>query len=384
MIGSTEMVWVGLLMVALSLFLSLVKFASGPMSKIESISCLVRQLGDDLKELERWAASSGHQRRVLLRPNIEEGGGANKTHLTAAQELRTTEEHGLEAWCNGGKRGCPRTIEKCRPMDESEFEAWCMRGLSKLERYKVAEMIEFWSILLFFLILFLVPFMLNRMVQAFFMVSVDIAILLLGAILIATMSLLALLRLARYPMNRIEYLSCLLAKIATDIKDRDRINLESDLRQLKKHSTFPLKFPERRLFVTDITKQEEFYELLKQLHKRLFYKLKMGSLEDVNHEDIKKLGYYIHEDREEKLAILKKIIDENPEELPPPIMPLVREIVAHLYSKAVFVTLLLFFFSYLVLFRYIGLEMNTIAIVFTLVWIFLIGILYVQKVLKEG
>ena len=350
----------GLLLIAIPItilsLLVLLKFAIYPMNKIEHISCLLSKVADDIKDLERYWESDINQFRKHLTPDIDKQKEAKGNHLI--------------------------TSEKSRTMEESEFEDWCRRGESKLQRYKMAEMIESWSIFIFFLILFAVPLVMNKMLWVFFMISVDIAALLLVAILIAILSLLVLLKFATYPINKIEFISCLLVKIANDVKDRDEINMESDLKQLKKHSIFPLKFPDKRLFVRDITKQEEFYELLRKLHKKLLYKLKTASIEEVRHEDIKKLGYYIHEDREEKVNILKKIIDDNPEELPPPLKPIMLGILAHEYSKVSLVTLLLLLFSYFVLFKYIGLELNTVALVFTLVWIFLNGIIYVQKLMR--
>ncbi|RZN34062.1 MAG: hypothetical protein EFT35_09935 [Methanophagales archaeon ANME-1-THS] len=363
--------------------LVLLKFAIYPLHKIEYISCLLSQVADDIRDLERYWESNSNQLRRQLILDSDPQKEANGNCLTASKKPRTVDELECEAWRNGGKGDHLTTSEKSRTMDESEFEAWCRRGESKLQRYKMAEMIESWSIFIFFLILFAVPLVMNKILWDFFMISVDIAALLLVAILIATLSLLVLLKFATYPMNKIEFISCLLAKIADDIKDRDEINLESELKQLKKHSIFPLKFPDKRLFVRDINKQEEFYELLKRLHKRLLYKLRTASIEEVNYEDIKKLGYYIHEDREEKVNILKKIIDDNPEELPPPLRPMMRGILAHEYAKVSLVTLLLVLFSYFILFNSIGLELNTVALVFTLLWIFLNGIIYLQKLVQR-
>jgi hypothetical protein len=148
-------------------------------------------------------------------------------------------------------------------------------------------------------------------------------------------------------MNKIEYISCLLGKIANDIKGLDKSNLESDIKQLKKHTIFPLKFPDKHLFVQDINEQKEFYDLLKRLHRSLLYKLRTGSLEEVKYEDIKKLGCHIFMDSKEKVTILKKIIDDYSEDFPSQLKMLEKNL-AHKYSKVSLVTLLLVLFSYFV------------------------------------
>ena len=379
----TALLLVAIIIATLSLLLSL-KFVTPPLNKIADISCLLGQVVDDLKDLESyWESDINQLKNHLFIPDSNKK-EAKGNRLITSERPRTMNELEGEEWCNGSKGNRLIASERPRTINESEFEEWCRRGEFKLLRYKLAEIIGSWSIFIFFLILLGLPVLLNKILMTYFMISVDIVALLLVAIIIATLSLLLLVKFATYPMNKIEYISCLLGKIANDIKDLDERFLESDLKQLKKHSIFPLKFPDKHLFVHDVNKQKEFYDLLRNLHKRLFYKLKTGSLGGVKHEDIKKLAYYIHEDREEKVDILKKIIEDNPEELPPPLKPILRGILTHEYSKVSLMTLLLLFFSYFVLLKYIGLEINTVAIVFTLVWLFLNGMIYVQKLVRQG
>jgi hypothetical protein len=364
------------------------------MNKIGYTTCLLGKIANDVEDLERYWESEIHQLKNysisplnspdkhLFASGSNKRKGANGDRLTSSQRLRTMNESEFEEWCNGGKGNRLITSKRPRTMSESEFEEWCIRGESKLHRYKLAELIETWSIFIFFIILLGLPVVLNKILSVFFMISVDIAALLLVAIVIATLSLLISLKFATFPMNKIEYISCLLGKIANDIKDLDESSMESDIKQLKKHTMFPLRFPDKHLFVEDITKQKDFYNLLKGLHRRLLYRLRTGSLEEVKPEDIKKLAYYIHEDSEEKVDVLQKIIEDNPEELPPPLKPIMRGIIVQEYSKVSLVTLLLVLFSYFVLFKYIGLEINTVAIISTIVWVFVNGIIYVQKMIR--
>ncbi|HUV80180.1 MAG TPA: hypothetical protein VMW40_05080 [Candidatus Bathyarchaeia archaeon] len=257
-------------------------------------------------------------------------------------------------------------------MTEDKFEKWCAVQDSKLKMYRVKK------IIIAVVPVMLIPFMLVYaalilyFVSKFFTESIVFSFLIAGSFLIGLLMASSVKWLEGSSLNKVDYISCLLNKIAKEIelyeKLSDNRDLEHDIKALGKNTKFELDFPDPNLFKGDIEKQKKFYNLLGSLPSRLLYELEKGRIGEIKHRDIKDLGYRIWDDSDEKMDILEQITEDHPKVSEPKLNAIslsIRKILASNFSKLFLVTLLLIILSYFVLFRFIGLDKNTTAILFT-------------------
>lgn len=181
------------------------------------------------------------------------------------------------------------------------------------------------------------------------------------------------------PMNNLEITVCLLNKIAKDMElcrsEKDKKALFQDLKNLKNHfkNNFPVRVITRlALFKKENEKQITFFKLLKSLPDRLFYCIK--SDKEANIDDIKKLSFYLLTDHEEKIELLNRIIEDNPDvERAEPKIDF-KKIYANNLFKIFITILLLSLIFYFVVYKFLGINKDStflgfIAIVGTvIVW----------------
>ena len=165
-------------------------------------------------------------------------------------------------------------------MTDSEFEKWCTLKEPKLKMYRVAKIIQAYGVLILIFSLFGIASLISYIARKFFNLAIDGLIPLVVAVSIVIPIAFFMVRFGGFPMNRIEYISCLLNKIAQEIElyktSRDKRDLGYDIKALEKSTIFTPNFPSRHLFKGDINKQEKFYNLLESLPCRLLYKLEKG------------------------------------------------------------------------------------------------------------
>jgi hypothetical protein len=241
-------------------------------------------------------------------------------------------------------------------MTDHEFEKWCIRNENKLKRYRVIYRLYG----LFPLLLIVSVFGLALLIQnEDLYIFVTLAIVLLSIFIISYTS-------RHFPLTKSEYISCLLNKIAEEIKfyktSRDKINLKSDIKALQNYADFTLKFPNSDLFKEDINKQVKFYKLLKSLPSRLLYKVENNLINEMKHEDIRDLAYHIYNDSETKMEILDKIANDNPDMTKRKlniISDIFRKILTDKFIQLSLVILFLVVVFYYLVYGFLGIEKNT-------------------------
>ncbi len=168
----------------------------------------------------------------------------------------------------------------------------------------------------------------------------------------------------RLPMNKTEFLSCLLNKISKEIElyqsEKDRKELMKDLKIFKRYSKFDYKFTHTNLFKKENKIQKSFFNLLNSLSDRIYYKINENKKDEINLEDIQKLAFSIYIDGDEKTQILNKIVKDIPDineiefKLFFPLKKLYKDNLFKIITITVSLALIFYFFAY----RFLGIDKN--------------------------
>lgn len=183
------------------------------------------------------------------------------------------------------------------------------------------------------------------------------------------------------PMDRIEYISCLLNKISKEIElyqgEKDKKELVQDLKAFKQLSKFKLRFP-NKLFKKENEIQKNFLNSINSLPDRIYYVINEEKLNEINLQNIRELTFYIYTDSQQKIETLNKIIRENPntKEIEFKLAVNSRKLYGNNWFKLVIVTALLSLLFYFFVYGFLDIDKNTTFIGFITLFTAIVYIIF--------
>ena len=143
-----------------------------------------------------------------------------------------------------------------------------------------------------------------------------ISIKITGVIIIGSLVLWLLIKFTKWiaPISRVEYISCMLNKIAKQLSFYNENTDDKELKKILKNLNSLVKvkreFPLEQLFKDQIQIQNRYYDELENLPKRIYHALINKSLNKIDPTKLKNLAYYIYNDDTQKTNELNMISEQ--------------------------------------------------------------------------
>lgn len=253
-------------------------------------------------------------------------------------------------------------------MDEKDFEDWCSLKHSKLKQYRITNFILDIAMFIFLALMYILAGGLNFIAVEILGYSKTIGgTYALFGVFLSFVLFFVIMKLLNLPMNKVEFISCMLNKISKEIELDDIKELKKDLKIFKKHSNFKIKFPHRSLFKKENELQKEFFKSLKILPEIINYYLINNQLKEMDIDIIKKLAFYIFTDDSEKTKILDDIIKNNPKTEDLKSFTSIIDFRKYLEKnlvKIILIFIILCVIFYYFVYHYLGIDKNTTFIGF--------------------
>ena len=212
-------------------------------------------------------------------------------------------------------------------MEKNNFQQWCNIQEPKLFRRSIAFRIFGWGGIIYY-IWMIISIIISKFI--FNSLKDDFLIFnyipkyhcgwIIGAAMFILFTLL-FLKLIKWflPLSRVEYISCMLNKIANQlqfIKEESQTNdVVPLLEKLSNAVKFDRKYSSTDLFKYHLNSQNQFYDQLEDLPKRIFHAFKNKNLDKIETDKLKDLAYSILTDGEGKVQDLNSISSAYPETL---------------------------------------------------------------------
>jgi hypothetical protein len=163
-------------------------------------------------------------------------------------------------------------------------------------------------------------------------------------------------------VSRVEYISCLLFKLANQLTTQsDDKEIKCLLKQLNKVTKFDITAISVDLFKKETKVQEKFYKQLEDFPKRIYHALINKKLSDIEPKQIEKLAYYLHTDDNKKISELDAFSNDykETEVIQRNVFSIIRSMLRNKWFQVLFWIIIVAGASFLAL-KYCHIEINTV------------------------
>lgn len=263
-------------------------------------------------------------------------------------------------------------------MEKEKFQQWCNIQESKLFRRFISLKISELAVAIFygwmFIAYLVIKQVLNNLKENFIIFNYipKIAFGWIFGVILVILFIFVAIKILKWltPLSKVEFLSCMINKLANQLQFIKETSKTDDLVRLLKELGVSVKF-ERKFSSADLFKthkqfQNKFYDQLEDLPKRIFHAFKNNSLDKIDVAQLKDLAYYIFVDNDQKVDVLNSISSNYPQTLNLNKIGLLDKIKPHFEKKWLLIIiwlLILSVFAY-VAYSYIGIDKNSTFIGF--------------------